>query len=628
MSTVFRSGRHARRSSARYAHLVLIALFPLALSGCPEGGDAGNTIGSGEAAPPPTAMLQESPYSPTWGHVGAFAGALECAACHKASPGVPDVMFHEGRDVSPYTGWRHSMMANAFADPYFQAKMVSETAVLPHLAGVIEDKCLTCHAPMGRTHALHTGTGLDADGLYRLETALDSMHAREGVSCTLCHQVQPGGDEETPALGTLATFTGGFRIEPGMREIYGPYVNPVSRPMDNSVGYDPVHGEHMRSSAHCATCHTLFTPVVDVDTGEPTGGEFPEQTAYLEWQNSVFFRGDDAKQCQTCHMPVPEDGYGTVISTRNGARPPEGWPEREPFHYHAMVGGNTYMLTLFREFREVLGLLDTTEEGFQGKIDETRDLLENRTAELVIEPAVRDGNVLEIPVRITNRTGHKLPTGYPSRRMWLHVKVFDAGDRVVFESGAADDRGRLSVDTAHTRPACLAAHAHAPDPGVDTHSCYEPHRDVIDSPEQVAIYESVLGDVNGDITYVLLYADRYLKDNRIPPRGYERNHDLGNGLGVAGTGVTGVFGVPPSDTDFSPDHPDGGSGQDVVRYRVPADPATGPFRVEAGLMFQSVRPAFAGSLHGTDDPRVERFRQMYERVPPAPEVLATAEALL
>jgi hypothetical protein len=368
--------------------------------------------------------------------------------------------------------------------------------------------------------------------------------------------------------------------------------------------------------------------VVSVITREPTGGEFPEQTAYLEWQNSVFSRGENTtRQCQDCHMPVPADDYLTKIATLNGSAPPGGWPERGPFNYHAMVGGNTYMLTLFREFREVLGLLDTTEEGFQDKIDETRALLQNRTADLGIETTILDGDVLEIPVRITNRSGHKLPTGFPSRRMWLHVKVLDAADQVIFESGAVDEYGRLDVDAAHNHPACLSRHEWT-DP-FDFSACYEPHRDVIDDPAQIAIYESVMGDVNDDITYMLLFADHYLKDNRIPPRGYERGFDLGEDMGVAGNGITGIFGEAATDADFSPDfdegNPDAGSGQDVVHYRVNTEGHTGPFQVEARLMFQSVRPSFVASLHGTDNPRVDRFQKMYEMVPPAPEVLAEAE---
>jgi hypothetical protein len=62
----------------------------------------------------------------------------------------------------------------------------------------------------------------------------------------------------------------------------------------------------------------------------------------------------------------------------------------------------------------------------------------------------------------------------------------------------------------------------------------------------------------------------------------------------------------------------------VERYHVDTTSHYGPFRVQARLMFQSVRPAFVGSLHGSDNPRVDRFLRMYEMVPPTPELLAEA----
>ena len=56
--------------------------------------------------------------------------------------------------------------------------------------------------------------------------------------------------------------------------------------------------------------------------------------------------------------------------------------------------------------------------------------------------------------------------------------------------------------------------------GFDSSLCYESHYDVINDPSQVAIYETVLGNVNGDITHTLLQGASYLKDNRIPPNGF------------------------------------------------------------------------------------------------------------
>ena len=53
-------------------------------------------------------------------------------------------------------------------------------------------------------------------------------------------------------------------------------------------------------------------------------------------------------------------------------------------------------------------------------------------------------------VRVTNQSGHKLPTGYAEgRRMWINLKAFDAAQTLIYESGAYDPAtGELSLDSA------------------------------------------------------------------------------------------------------------------------------------------------------------------------------------
>ncbi|MBK9017860.1 MAG: hypothetical protein IPM82_29595 [Saprospiraceae bacterium] len=90
---------------------------------------------------------------------------------------------------------------------------------------------------------------------------------------------------------------------------------------------------------------------------------------------------------------------------------------------------------------------------------------------------------------------------------------------------------------------------------------YEPHYQVINSPEQVQIYEMVMGDVNGNVTTVLERADHPIKDNRLPPLGFSKSHPTYDTVLVAG--------VDPSDTDFNHENGTEGSGTDVVFFHVP-----------------------------------------------------------
>jgi hypothetical protein len=144
--------------------------------------------------------------------------------------------------------------------------------------------------------------------------------------------------------------------------------------------------------------------------------------------------------------------------------------------------------------------------------------------------------------------------------------------------------------------------------------CYEPHRDVINDEEQVAIYETVLGDINGNITHTLLQGAQYLKDNRIPPAGF-----INANTTEAQTIPAGVDG----DEDFNCVSTAEGCGADTVHYQVDISGQAGPYIVEAELLYQATQPAFVDGMHNTGE-RVNRFKVMYDRVPPTVETLATA----
>jgi len=561
------------------------------------------------------AMSSDSPFKQDWGVAGVFSDATVCANCHQSNGTImqydnPDAALSTN-DISPSTQWQHTVMAQSFNDPYWQAAVQDEVESFPALAGLVEDTCTKCHTPMGHTHAHHTNTGLDSEGYYRFDTARTENPAREGVSCTLCHQMQ---DTEADS--------GNFDISDDTldKKSYGPYLNPRQNPMSIETGYTPAYGMHLEKSEFCANCHTLYTPAIDPDTGQPSGPNtglasatkgFLEQGPYLEWQNSVYTTGQAQEaQCQDCHMPVPTDTYRTRISTKPIAAQLD---EREPYPQHILVGGNAHLLEILRNYRVELGIEGSTSlAGFNDQIALTQNFLGGAAAISISTPTIVD-NDLSFDVGITNNAGHKIPSAYPSRRMWLHVTVRDNTGDVIFVSGAPDARGYISTDAARLKADCMAIDKLD---GFESGLCYEPHRDVINDPSQVAIYETVLGDVKGEITHTLLHGAQYLKDNRIPPVGFTSSVAATIEPQTVPAGVAG-------DGDFNCVTTAEGCGADSVHYQVDIEGQTGPYSVEARLLYQATQPGFVDGMH-TDGDRVNRFKVMYDAVPPSVEVLATA----
>lgn len=602
-----------------------VALSVIVLTACSDGGgSAGNAGDDTDPNEPPEDVLPSlTTQIEHWSPTGVFLAAADCGQCHTASnPGdspavlrAPDPQVSAvqpspgGVDISPFADWKSSVMANAFTDPYFRANMMHEAETFPHLAGFIEDKCLTCHSPMARTHAHQTGVGLE-DGFYRAEQALVDPHAREGISCTACHQITDSvltgnaypdgvhsGDYEIPAAG-----------EPGAFTIHGPYQNPQGQAMQNQVGFVPAYGQQIQDSRLCASCHELYTPTIDMETDQPNGEDFPEQTPFTEWASSDFGpSGSNILSCQQCHMA--REDIGENFLTRLAVRPDgsvnANWPERQPYSPHVMLGGNTWLLETLELFREELGRDSINEEGeFAATAELTREFLKT-AATLSVTGVGIASRELVFDLTIQNESGHKLPTSFPSRRVWVGARVIDANGAVVFANGEPDNSFRLPMDEEFTSEACLAAKK---PPGFNSEACYLGHVSEVRSEQDVPVYEAVLGSTTGDITHILLYASTLLKDNRIPPRGFDSAAVPDD---VRPVGVQG-------DSDFNASN----EGRDTIRYRIPVGTSLAlPLQVETTLYYQAIRPTFIDGLHGEHE-WVDEFQTIARLNPPPAEVVA------
>jgi len=486
-----------------------------------------------------------------------FSGSQNCASCHD---GLQD---GNGNDVSIVNDWQATMMAQSGRDPLWRAKVASEVKRNPALQDEIEATCGRCHVPMANVEAEFASVGATLfgdDGLLHPDNPLFDA-ANEGVSCTLCHQV-----EDSAALGTDDGFSGNFSVpfEFGRnRLLYGQYNNPFTMPMQNQVGFTPAESAHISSSEQCATCHNLNTRVIDAQ-GNLTNQLFPEQMVYTEWENSQFKTTDS---CQDCHMSK------AAGDMRISTRPMNGLALRADFSEHAFVGGNTYMLDILDQNKQELNVTAT---GFANVVTETRSFLAS-AASLTLDGVARVGDDLDFVVRLTNLSGHKLPTGYPSRRMWLHVTVSDAAGAVVFESGAIDAMGKIAGLESDSNSAG-----------------FETHHDLITSADQVQSYETIMQNLDGELTYTLLEAATYRKDNRLLPAGMDK---------ATAPSTIQPRGDAMADADFV-------GGGDRVHYRIGGLLAS-TYTIEARLNYQTMAYGFGQDLfNDVDEPRVAMFKDL------------------
>jgi hypothetical protein len=488
-----------------------------------------------------------------------FHTSDRCVACHNG------LATRAGEDISFGLAWKPTMMANAARDPYWHAGVRRETIDHPGSRAAIEDECSICHMPMARFESKlggHGGTVFSHLGFLPDDRG-DSL-AADGVSCSLCHQI---GKEK---LGTRESYVGGFVIggpnAQGNRLEFGPFdptAGHASLMRSSTGGFLPVESAHVRQSEVCATCHTLLTRALGPDGKEIS--EFPEQVPYQEWLHSDY---RTKRSCQSCHMPVVQED---VAITSLLGLPWTGVSR------HVFVGGNFFMNGILNRYRNELSVEALPDE-FAGSAQRTKAHLQSEAARISIGKLEVRGGRLETELTLENLGGHKLPTAYPSRRVWLHLAVRDSNQRTVFESGALRSSGAIADN----------------DNDADA-TRFEPHYAEIRNPGEVQIYEAIMGDVKGAVTTGLLNAVRYLKDNRMLPRGFDKRTAEGD-VAVAGGAL--------EDADFS-------GGGDRVRYSIELGEAQGPFHVEAELCFQPIGYRWAMNLKGYDAEEPRRFLGYY-----------------
>ena len=247
------------------------------------------------------------------------------------------------------------------------------------------------------------------------------------------------------------------------------------------------------------------------------------------------------------------------------------------------------MLNVLQDNINAIGVSASAE-----KLEDTKERtmlqLQHETSQLAFTGLRHRSNELTVELQVFNKSGHKFPTGIPTRRAWIHLTVADSSGRVIFESGRPLADGRIEGNDADSSSAA-----------------YEPHYDEISSPDQVQIYEAVMLNTENEVTQTLLRAAKFAKDNRLLPQGFSKS---------SAAAEIGVYGGALADDDFS-------GGSDQVTYRIDTTGSSGPYTLTARLLFTAVAYPFVKDLEKDADlPEVSRFLYMYRRADKMPQEVA------
>lgn len=448
-----------------------------------------------------------------------------------------------------YDKWRGSMMGQAGRDPL----MWSALAVANSDAGDAGDYCLRCHTPKGWLE----GRSHPADG-----SGLQSGDIQAGVACEICHRmVDPIASPNDQAVAIDATIRSSLAPTFTLPADHVGSAMLILDPLDQRRGpfaltnlpHTAFKTDFLGQSTNavtesrlCGSCHNVDNPTLSWDGSRywPNGnglaapsfakGElFPIEQTYDEWFNSDYrttgvlapqFAGAKSNgivsTCQDCHMrrttgKATEDLYNPVIRDCGAAG---CLPE------HDLAGGNTWVPQILQDSRWRLNSTGDA-ANLNATIIRAREMLQ-KAATLSVTLTSAGANKIAA-VRVTNQTGHKLPTGYPEgRRIWLNLRAYDADNNLIYESGV-----------------------------------YNPSTGVLIEDAAIKIYEAKQG-MSADLAALLQMPENanqptfhfvlnniVLKDNRIPPRGFTAS--ALNQRGLKPVGATYTAGQYWDDTAYT-----------------------------------------------------------------------------
>ena len=562
----------------------------------------------------------------------------------------------------------------AFVKSFFK----DDPAKVAEKIKAINNTCFKCHGVMGKRRLDDDHGGQDKGNFerefvyttYSTQPAPSDKRAyiygalaRDGVSCMACHRIvedKPTKAEPDPLTNFLKNkITGNFTTG-NPEELFGPFEDKeiVTDPMNNALGIKPKHDPYIQKSRMCGNCHTINLPLMDNPQADPTKPHL-EQVTYLEWLNSGYQNevGNDpkARTCQDCHMETKYSNSAGTLSVPLIKQPiafieDDQYPQTgnrldadkirvrfrdKGFARHQFQGLNVTLLEIFRQYmapynsngsqlaNQILGVRQNDYmsglNDLSTAIDAFVEQAQNATADVALSPVTINKQTLVANVMVTNKTGHRLPSGVGFRRAFLELRVVDETKKeTVWCSGCTNELGVImdgggsknqrlpselfdvykdgSKPANHDYPTpCNNNYL----PGINP-QYYQPHYFwdlqkgtgvAITRQDQVQIYEELNLNIQCAMTTSFVRRDYQLKDNRLLPYGWTKTGPLRPDK-TPYIPEAYLHETHPVKVGYDPAYADG-SGTNVVRYEVPLqglNPTN--LTVKATLYYQSIPPYY------------------------------------
>jgi hypothetical protein len=393
-----------------------------------------------------------------------FVKVQQCMMCHGQT---------DNANADPLISWQSGMMSQAARDPVYRAAVAIANQDVPGVG----EFCFRCHSP--RAWLEDRSKPPDGSALNR-----EDLH---GVSCDVCHKfIDPLSAEAAKLIKHVPpSYGNAMMVADPENVVRGPYADAKG-----AMPHQTLKSDFLASGDLCGMCHNVSNPLAAKDVNSQPVHSFGHvERTYSEWQLSDFPKKGRDGTCQSCHYkPVQGGGEASRFGSLH----------RDYFVEHGPLGGSTWV-------QDAVWFLwkgrDISRQALNLGKKRTTEFLKT-AAELELTFSSNE----KAKLRITNKTGHKLPTGYPEgRRMWVNVQFLDGAGKLLREMGKYGDKQDTVLGESVTVPTLL-------------------------DEEETTVYECVPGlsitqaakfGKKAGPSFHFVLNDVITKDNRIPPEGFE-----------------------------------------------------------------------------------------------------------